>query len=57
VLYNGKKAGKFTLGFKNMKAGRAYKLGSQTAVADQNGEAQFSVLIDGRTAITLKPVD
>ena len=57
VLYNGRKAGNFTLGFKNMKAGRAYRLGSQTAVADHKGEAKLSVSIDGRTAITLRPVE
>lgn len=57
VLYNGRKAGNYTLGFKNMKAGRAYRLGSQTAVADHKGEAKLSVSIDGRTAITLRPIE
>jgi hypothetical protein len=57
VLYNGKTAGKFTLGFKNMKAGRVYRLGSQAAVANQKGEAQLSFLVDGRTAVSLEPVD
>lgn len=56
VLYNGKKPGKFTLGFKNMEKGKKYKLGSETAVADNKGEASFSLKIDGRTAVWLEPV-
>ncbi|KAH7085825.1 hypothetical protein BKA63DRAFT_560455 [Paraphoma chrysanthemicola] len=55
VLYNGKQPGSFNLGFKNMKPGRKYRLGSQSAVADSKGEASFSLKIDGRTAVTLEP--
>lgn len=55
VLYNGKKAGVFKLGFKNMKAGQTYKFDGATAVADVKGEASFSVKVDGRTAVWLEP--
>ncbi|KAJ4363616.1 hypothetical protein N0V83_009912 [Neocucurbitaria cava] len=55
VLYNGKQPGKFTLGFKNMKQGKMYRLGTEMAIADANGEASFSVQVDGRTSIWLEP--
>jgi hypothetical protein len=57
VLYNGKAAGVFTLGFKNMKKGRQYKLGKEKATADKNGEASFPLRIDGRTAVMLESVN
>lgn len=58
VLYNGKQPGIFTLGFKNMKSGRKYKLGNETAIANSKGEASFSkTKVDGRTSLWLKPVD
>lgn len=56
VLYNGKQAGIFKLEFKNMQAGQLYKLGKQKVEADANGRASFSLEINGRTAVTLKPV-
>lgn len=56
VLYNGKKPGTFTLGFKNMVQGKTYRLGAEVAVADGKGEASFSVKIDGRTSVWLDPV-
>ena len=55
VLYNGKKPGTFKLEFKNMRTGQKYKLGSETAVANGQGEASFSLKIDGRTAVWLEP--
>lgn len=57
VLYNGKQPGTFKLGFKNMQAGRSYKLGNEIAKADSRGEASFSVDITGRTAVLLEPED
>lgn len=56
VLYNGKQPGTFRLGFKNMQAGQSYQLDKEITKADQNGEASFSLKIDGRTAVVLKPV-
>ncbi|KAF2711409.1 hypothetical protein K504DRAFT_453255 [Pleomassaria siparia CBS 279.74] len=56
VLYNGRGSGRFTLGFKNMEQGKMYRLGTETAVADSMGEASFSVIINGRTAVWLEPV-
>lgn len=56
VLYNGKQPGSFKLGFKNMRAGQAYKLDNEELKADANGEASFSLEINGRTEVTLMPV-
>ena len=54
VLYNGKAAGTFTLGFKQLKPGRKYKLGKQTITADKEGRGSVNLAIDGRTAVTLE---
>jgi hypothetical protein len=54
VFYNGKAAGTFSLGFKNLKVGRKYKLGKLTATADHAGCASFQTAIDGRTAMKLE---
>lgn len=56
VLYNGKEPGMFVLGFKNMVQGQTYQIGTEKAVADAKGEASFSVMVDGRTALLLEPV-
>ncbi|KAJ8114660.1 hypothetical protein OPT61_g3515 [Boeremia exigua] len=56
VLYNGKQPGVFKLGFKNMQAGKSYKLGEEVVKADSKGEASFSTEINGRTALLLEPV-
>jgi hypothetical protein len=54
VLYNGKSAGTFTLGFTKLKAGRKYKLGKQSATADSSGCASFQTQVNGRTALKLE---
>lgn len=56
VLYNGKQSGTFKLGFKNMQAGKSYRLGPEQAEADDNGDASFFLQINGRTAVTLEPI-
>lgn len=55
VLYNGRNPGNFDLGFKNMMKGVEYELAGQTVRANDDGKATFSVNIEGRTALTLKP--
>ncbi|KAG9185544.1 hypothetical protein G6011_06875 [Alternaria panax] len=57
MLYNGRTTETSMLGFKNMKARRAYTLGEETALADHKGKARLSVNIDTRAAISLRPVD
>jgi hypothetical protein len=54
VLYNGKSAGSFRLGFTRLHAGKTYILGNETAVADAHGQAGFNVALNGRTALKLE---
>lgn len=57
VLYNGKLAGKFQLGFARLVSGRKYTLGNgQSAVADMHGKATLEIFIDGRTVAVLSRV-
>ncbi|KAK4545096.1 hypothetical protein LTR36_003647 [Oleoguttula mirabilis] len=56
VLYNGKGAGTFKLGFIRLHPGKTYTLGNESAVADAQGRAHFSITLDGRTATILAPV-
>lgn len=53
VLYPGKEAGRFDLGFYRLAPGATYTLGSSSAVADKEGKATFTADIDGRTALKL----
>jgi hypothetical protein len=54
VLYNGKAAGTFPLGFTRLKPGRQYKLAGVTNTASKDGSASWEVKIDGRTAAKLE---
>ena len=53
VLYPGKEAGKFNLGFKRLSPGAMYTLEGSSVEADENGEATFEAQVDGRTALNL----
>ena len=57
VLYPGKEAGKFQLGFTRLKPGEKYSLdgatGKVSAEANKDGLASFEVHVDGRTAFNL----
>ena len=55
VLYPGKEAGKFELGFSRLRPGETYDMGGKSAVAGKSGEATFEVELDGRTALKLVP--
>lgn len=55
VLYPGKAAGKFKLGFIRLKPGVEYALGGETKVAGKDGTASFEVVVDGRTKLDLVP--
>ena len=55
VLYPGKGAGNFQLGFKNLRPGEGYSLGDQSVIAKSDGTAVFEAVIDGRTALKLTP--
>ena len=56
VLYPGKEAGKFDLGFSRLESGSSYMLGDAPAAADKDGKATFGVQVDGRTALKLSKV-
>lgn len=57
VLYPGKEARNFQLGFTRLKPGEKYSLdganGKVSAEASKDGKASFDVRIDGRTALNL----
>jgi hypothetical protein len=56
VLYNGKQAGTFTLGFERLTPGGKYSLSTgKNIVADKSGKASVDVKIDGRTELLLHP--
>jgi hypothetical protein len=55
VLYPGKEAGTFPLGFNRLRPGEVYYLGSQQATANKDGTASFVVEVDGRTVLQLMP--
>ena len=55
VFYPGKDAGTFPLGFKSLRPGETYDLGSQSVTAKGDGTASFEARIDGRTAMRLTP--
>jgi hypothetical protein len=55
VLYPGKEAGTFPLGFKRLRPGEVYGLGAQQATAKPDGTASFDVEVDGRTVLQLMP--
>ncbi|KAF2109643.1 hypothetical protein BDV96DRAFT_231304 [Lophiotrema nucula] len=54
VLYPGREAGRFKLGFSKLRAGAEYELGGQKKVAGKDGTASWEVDVDGRTALELK---
>lgn len=55
VLYNGKEAGTFTLGFERLVPGKTYVLSTGgKLIADAAGKASAKVAIDGRTPVLLK---
>jgi hypothetical protein len=57
VLYPGKGAGNFQLGFTRLKPGEKYSLdranGKVSTEAHKDGTASFEVRVDGRTALNL----
>ena len=57
VLYPGKEAGSFQLGFTRLKPGEKYSWdgarGKVSAEGSKDGKASFEVHIDGRTALNL----
>lgn len=55
VLYNGKAAGKQTLGFDRLQPNAKYTLGQQTFQADAQGKGKVEVQLDGRTQFDLTP--
>ena len=55
VLYNGKAAGKQTLGFERLTPDGKYTLGSESLTADASGKATIDVELDGRTPLMLSP--
>jgi hypothetical protein len=56
VLYNGRDAGTFTLGFGRLAPGASYSLSTGgSLVADAAGKASAKLTVSGRTPITLKP--
>lgn len=55
VLYNGKAAGKQTLGFERLTPHGQYKLGKESVTADAYGNIRTDVNLDGRTEICLVP--
>ncbi|KAF4341693.1 sugar transporter STL1 [Fusarium beomiforme] len=57
VLYNGKEAGTFKLGFERLVPGQQYSISTGGSVtANQAGKAVISAKINGRTHIILQPV-
>ena len=56
VLYPGKEAGVFKLGFERLTPGGKYQVGNQQIVADDNGLGSADIAIQGRTAVVLSPV-
>lgn len=57
VLYNGKAAGTFPIGFTRLKPGRKYKLVGEEKTASREGSAEWNVAIDGRTAMKLEYIN
>ena len=55
VLYDGKGAGKQTLGLERLKANGKYTIGKQAFTADGEGNARIEVELDGRTQLTVAP--
>lgn len=57
IVYPGKDAGKFQLGFTRLKPGQRYFFdgasGKVSAEASKDGKASFEVSVDGRTAFNL----
>ena len=56
VLYPGKEAGVFELGFERLTPGGRYRVGGGQLVADELGCGSVGVAIKGRTAVVLSPV-
>lgn len=57
VLYPGREAGRFELGFERLRAGKKYRFGGEEKVASQQGKAVWTVKVDGRSAFELTLVD
>jgi Linalool dehydratase/isomerase len=55
VVYPGKEAGDFELGFTRLRPGETYTLAGKSVVAGKTGEASFRVAVDGRTEMKLLP--
>lgn len=56
VLYPGKAAGTFTLGFDRLQAGKKYDVAGRKMTADGEGKANVDIKIDGRTPVILSLV-
>ena len=56
VLYPGKSAGTFRLGFERLTPGSKYAIGNSQLTADDSGCASVNVRIDGRTPFVLRPL-
>lgn len=57
VFYPSGDSGNFSMTVSRLQPGQAYTGPADTTiVADANGDARFSVFVDGRTAVYLKPV-
>ena len=56
VLYNGKAAGKQTLGFERLIPGAKYTVGKYGMTADQSGKGTVEVELNGRTPLMVSPV-
>ena len=55
VLYPGKAAGTFTLGFERLNAGQRYDVAGKKMQADREGKGSVEVKLDGRTPVMLSP--
>lgn len=55
VLYPGKSAGTFKLGFERLKAGQRYDVAGQKMQADREGKGSVDVKLDGRTPVIVSP--
>ena len=53
VLYPGKEAGRFKLGFSRLQPASRYTIGKTFGTSDKDGKASFEVDIDGRTELKL----
>jgi hypothetical protein len=58
VLYPSAAAGTFTLGVERLKPKKTYDIGGHFKVAaDEKGKLNFSIPIEGRTALKIVPLE